>query len=582
MPKRKINQISKKTDADAADSSDSTDNSYNESSSSSSSSTDESVNCQYFEKDVTAIKSTIINHVLDQLNKDQKEALEENIKRGIDLAVDQCNDLVKQFDPLVENKPTMNLWKLGLGSKDVKKYSRKLRKIRRVTPVCIKDIIDAQIDLAEKQKLLSKFDQLQQLEPFTPEYVAFNQEIQSELEILKNSKVSSKRQKELKACEIRIKKILGADKTLKTRILDSPIDDSRKTAIYEKYILLQKTAGDSVTAANLEEWIETVLSTPFTTIVPSKLNSINCIIQLKQEFTKQLSGLENVLEPLLTIFNNRIYNPETASLVIGLVGSPGVGKSSICKVLSQVSGLPYYQISFGGMLDSSIIDGQHPGWVGATCGRFAKGLQQMGCINGILFLDEVDKLGETTHGLQVQYSLLHSTDPTQNDHFVDHYLGSKLPLDLSRTIIICAMNKTTGLDPALLNRMNIIHVPDYTTAQKTKIMMQHLFPLALANTGLKPVDITLPEESCNYIQNIVETAIGKEGGVRGVKMCISTIVDKLHLLLKTSSEERSRLNLTFKLPGKLLREKPIVITREIIDELYKPKNKDSGNTFMYL
>jgi len=335
-------------------------------------------------------------------------------------------------------------------------------------------------------------------------------------------------------------------------------------------------------ASSIEEWIDIALKTPFTKIKPNTFDSTNpgqTLLKLKKGFETKLSELDTVLEPLLTIFNNKLHNPNSGSLVIGLLGNPGVGKTHVGQVISEVWNLPFHQISLGGIMDSSILDGQHPSWLGSSPGRFAKAMQEMGYINGVIFLDEIDKLGESTKGLQVQYSLLHSMDPTQNNHYTDNYLGSNLPLDLSKCLIICALNKTEGLDPALLNRMNIINVPDYTEKQKTSIMLKHLFPLALKNAGLTVQDIYLPEETCSSIQDAVEQNNGKEGGVRGVKMCLQIIVDKLSLLLNTTIEEQTELKLSFKVN---VSSKPIVITTQIIKELYKTNEKKPVWENMYI
>jgi len=206
-------------------------------------------------------------------------------------------------------------------------------------------------------------------------------------------------------------------------------------------------------------------------------------------------------------------------------------------------------------------------------------LQEMGVVNGVILLDEIDKLGETEHGLQVQYSLLHSIDPAQNSHFVDHYLGPQLPLDLSKTLIICAMNSTSKLDPALLNRLCIIKIPDYTSTQKIKILRKHLFPDALIEAGLTTEQIVLTQEGCDAIVSQVEQRVGKEGGVRGIKNCIKAVIDKIGLLIRTNEKEQEALQLSFSLDTATL---PVPITANVVAELYKNDGSPQSWTGMFL
>ena len=82
--------------------------------------------------------------------------------------------------------------------------------------------------------------------------------------------------------------------------------------------------------------------------------------------------------------------------------------------------------------------------------------------------------------------------------------------------------------------------------------------------------MVLPYETCEFIQESVEQNNGKEGGVRGLKMCIRIIIDKLSLLLNTTEEERKELNLSFNVD---IKDKPIIINEKIVRELYKLNEK---------
>jgi ATP-dependent Lon protease len=539
---------------------------------------EETTEIDYYEWDLSDIKQTILKNILDNLSKDQKDGLYKKIEKGLETGLNMCKNMtIEKMDVLINKKPSQNLWKLGLGPNEIKKYGKIIKQLRKETQVNnrvnIKKILESKLNKEEKRKILNLYDILQKYEPYTLDYYALENQINNMI----NKSINNpdiKRLEKIEKKENELKKIIGKNDNLKIRILDADIDNKRKAIIYEKYLLLEKNLEDSTLSTSIQEWIEEALKTPYTRIKKSNYDEKNIglsLIKLKKEFEENLSELNMVLEPLLTIFNNKFCNKNSESLVIGLLGSPGIGKTSIGQIIAKAWDIPFKQISLGGILDSSILDGQHSGWVGSSPGRFTKALQEMGYINGIIFLDEIDKLGETQQGLQVQYSLLHSLDPIQNHNYIDHYLGPGLPLDLSKCLIICAMNKLT-LDSSLINRMHIINIPDYTKQQKINILYKHLFPYSLKNCNLNTNDIILPLSSCEYILNIVEKYNGIEGGVRNIKTCIRIIVDKLNLLLNTTNLQENQLNLSFYINNI---ERPIIINKEIINSLYNISNQNN-------
>jgi ATP-dependent Lon protease len=249
--------------------------------------------------------------------------------------------------------------------------------------------------------------------------------------------------------------------------------------------------------------------------------------------------------------------------------------TAIGQTIANAWNMPFKQISFGGIKEASIIDGSNSVWIGSTTGYITKAFQEMGVVNGVLFFDEIDKLSETAHGLQVQWSLLHCLDPIQNHRYVDNYLGPKLPIDMSRCFIICALNSTEGLDPALLNRLHLINVPDYTNTQKIQIAIKHLFPDALKDAGLTNNDIIITENGCKEILEKIE----KEGGVRLLKAAIKSIVNKLGLYLRTTAEERKKLNLLYNIN---MNVKPLVINSDIVNLFIKQEKRADICDRMYI
>ncbi|MBN2812588.1 MAG: endopeptidase La, partial [Bacteroidales bacterium] len=92
--------------------------------------------------------------------------------------------------------------------------------------------------------------------------------------------------------------------------------------------------------------------------------------------------------------------------------------------------------------------------------------------------------------------------------------------DLSRVLFIATANTTSTINPALLDRMELINVSGYILEEKVEIAKRHLLPKELKNHGLTERAVLL---SKNMLAYLVENYT-LESGVRELNKTIAKII----------------------------------------------------------
>ena len=224
-------------------------------------------------------------------------------------------------------------------------------------------------------------------------------------------------------------------------------------------------------------------------------------------------------------------NGSNEGYILGFEGPPGTGKTTLAKrgiarCLRDENGnnRPFTFIALGGSTNGSTLEGHNYTYVGSTWGRIVDALMETQCMNPIIYIDELDKISRTEHGKELIGILIHLTDPSQNEEFMDKYF-SGIKIDISKCLIIFSYNDVNKIDRVLLDRIHRIKIDALTRYDKYIVAKDHLIPEICKNVGFKTDDISIDQETLFYIIDNYTF----EAGARKLKEKLFDIIREINL-----------------------------------------------------
>jgi ATP-dependent Lon protease len=456
------------------------------------------------------------------------------------------------------------------GSTIVKKWKSVKRYLVGDIPT-MKKILNLKITLEDKAELIEWYEILISINPISEEYIVIKNKIK---QLIRQSKynwasynlLSADAHKNLDNA-INAMKYENVSLPLKSKVHLLTADSNIKAILLRDLDKLSTMSNDE--KFKLEEKVESAVKLPFnriTNLLTTKKKRTDLLTKMKTRLDAEFYGMTKVKEQLMTFINNRLQNPNMKQCCIGLVGPPGVGKTSLIKSLSLLMKLPFASISCGSICEIETLRGFSYTYVGSRPGAISNALTKLKSKNGIIHLDEFEKLANNNKLLP---SLLEIIDPEQNCEYQDNYFEG-MPMDLSKVWFIMSMN-SLPTDSALRNRIYPIFVKGYNFDEKVKIV-QLTISKFMKQMKLTNRDLNMNLESCKCVVRWFSKS--DEKGCRGINNGIRDMLQKIKFL-----KDNSKIKVSFRLPK---RKGPITITNEILATLCPLDQTNTGPSQMYI
>lgn len=306
-----------------------------------------------------------------------------------------------------------------------------------------------------------------------------------------------------------IRQITSSAEPQRLRVLRSKLPTRIKNLLFNQ---LRGADGDKY-----HMWAEAALKIPLQKFSPVPEIDDRAFLQQANYLMEEcVTGQAEAKSEVLRLICTWLRTGTSTGFALGLEGEAGVGKTTFVKeALRKALGRPCSVIALGGMSDASTLTGHGFTYENATMGALAECLSTAGVSDPVILFDELDKVSCSAKGEEIINTLVHITDPCQNDKIRDKYL--QFDLDLSRAIIVFSYNDPTRISPILLDRLKRVRFEKPTVAEKIEIVSKHLVPRTMQA-------IQLDEE---FPESVISTIVKRHSHEPGLR---SIAKDVLHVI----------------------------------------------------
>ncbi|MGH9458473.1 MAG: endopeptidase La [Thermoanaerobaculia bacterium] len=301
------------------------------------------------------------------------------------------------------------------------------------------------------------------------------------------------------------------------KIEERSIPEEAKEEVEKQLKRLERSHPDSAETSIIRTYLDWMTGLPWGVMSQDNHDLERARTILDEDHYDLEKIKERILEYLAV---RKLKGTKMKGPILCFVGPPGVGKTSLGRSIARALDRKFVRISLGGVRDEAEIRGHRRTYVGALPGRIVQAINQAQTSNPVFMLDEVDKIGADYRG-DPSSALLEVLDPEQNFSFRDHYLG--VAYDLSNVMFIVTANVLETIQPAFLDRMEVIRLSGYTDEEKVMIAKRHLIPKQLDENGIAESNVTWTDSG---ISRII-TGYTKEAGLRNLEREIGTISRKI-------------------------------------------------------
>ncbi len=320
--------------------------------------------------------------------------------------------------------------------------------------------------------------------------------------------------------------------TYREKIESKGLPEYAKEKAEKELAKLSKMPSASPESAVSRGYLDLILDLPWTEKTDSEID----IEYARQVLDEDHYGLEKVKERIVEFLAVHALKKDMKAPVLCLVGPPGVGKTSVVKSIARAARRKFVTMSLGGVRDEAEIRGHRRTYIGSLPGRILSGMRDVGVIDPVFLLDEIDKMSADFRG-DPSSALLEVLDVNQNDHFKDHYL--EMPYDLSKVMFITTANSVETIDPPLLDRMEVIEISGYTYDEKLQIAKRYLIAKQCEANGVDKARISFTDEA---LLRIIRRYT-RESGVRNLEREIGSVIRKVAVKLVGGAKSR-KFNIT--------------------------------------